>query len=158
MLPIAITVYFIYAKTVWAILGAVVILSIFGKEIKNYRSAFLQMKQEVYIEAAQSYGAGNWRIISRYLLPRIFPMMVPRLVVLMPGYVFLEATLAFLGAPDEYLPTLGKVIYEAFAWDALKYHLHWILIPLLLLVILGLSFAMIGLALDRVLNPRLREA
>lgn len=157
-LPLAITVYFVYAKTIWAILGAVVLLSIFGKEIKTYRPVFLQIKEEVYIEAAQGYGASNWRIITRYLIPRIIPLMVPRLVVLVPGYVFLEATLAFLGAPDEYLPTLGKVIYEAFSYDALKYHLYWVLIPLVVLILLGVSFAMFGLALDRILNPRIRNA
>jgi len=69
----------------------------------------------------------------------------------------LEATFTFLGAPDEFLPTLGKVIFEAFNWDALKYHLYWFLIPLIVLILLGVSFAMVGVALDRILNPRLRD-
>jgi len=157
VLPIAITMYFIYAKTIWAILGVVVLLSIFGKEIKNYRTVFLQVKTEVYIEAALSYGASNSRIIFRYLVPRIVSLLLPRLVVLVPGYVFLEATLAFLGAPDEYLPTLGKVIYEGFSWGALYRYPHWVLLPLAALVLIGVSFAMVGLALDRALNPKLRE-
>ncbi|HOU24925.1 MAG TPA: ABC transporter permease, partial [Anaerolineae bacterium] len=34
---------------------------------------------------------------------------------------------------------------------------YWILLPSVLLMIAGLAFAMVGFALDRVFNPRLRE-
>jgi peptide/nickel transport system permease protein len=157
MIPIVILVYIMYSKSIWAILGVVVALSIFGSAVKNYRSAFLQLKEAPYIEAGLAYGASGWRIISRYLVPRILPMMVPQMAILVPSYVFLEATLAFLGVFDPVLPTWGKVINEAVLTGNLIDRTHWILEPVILLTLTGLAFAGLGFALERVLNPRLRK-
>lgn len=156
-LPLAITVYLVYAKSIWLILGVMVLLSIFGMSLKNYRAIFLQVKESAYIEAARVYGASNRRIISRYLVPRIMPLLIPQLVILIPGYVFLEATLAYLGVSDIYLPTWGKVINDALTHSVFEGYYYWILEPVALLMLTGLAFAMVGFALDRILNPRLRR-
>lgn len=157
-LPILIMVGTFYSRSIWAILGVVVALSIFGAAIKNYRAIFLQVKEAQYIEAAQSYGAGNWRIITRYLIPRIIPILIPGLVSAIPAFVFLEASLAVLGLGDPVLPTWGKVINDAQMQGALyNGNYYWVLQPAALLMITGLGFAMIGFALDRIFNPKLRE-
>jgi peptide/nickel transport system permease protein len=156
-LPIALMVYFMYSKSIWVILSVVVLLNIFGSAIKNYRSVFLQARESPYIEAAQAYGTSNWRIISKYLVPRILPILLPQLVIMVPTYVFYEATLAYLGVSDPYLPTWGKTIYEALTNYGLQEHPYWVLEPLGLLLLTGLAFALLGFGLDRVLNPRLRE-
>ena len=44
-LPIAITIYYLYSKSIWMILGVIILLSIFGSTIKTYRAAFLQVKE-----------------------------------------------------------------------------------------------------------------
>jgi peptide/nickel transport system permease protein len=157
-LPLAITVYLVYAKSVWVILGVMVLLNVFGSALKNFRAMFLQVKASGYIEAARVYGAGNWRIVFLYLVPRIMPVLVPQLVIMIPGYVFLEATLAFLGVSDVYLPTWGKVINDALTCNVFEGHYYWVLEPVALLLLTGLAFALVGFALDRILNPRLRDA
>jgi peptide/nickel transport system permease protein len=119
---------------------------------------FLQVKASGYIEAARVYGASSWRIIFLYLVPRIMPVLVPQLVIMIPGYVFLEATLAFLGVSDVYLPTWGKVINDALTCNVFEGHYYWVLEPVALLLLTGLAFALVGFALDRILNPRLRDA
>lgn len=156
-LPIAIMIFIMYSKSIWAILAVVVLLSIFGNGIKIYRAAFLQIQSAPYVESAQAYGAGDGRIILRYLTPRIIPVLVPQLVSLVPGYVFYEATLAYLGISDPFLPTWGKMIFDALSASGFEGNYHWILQPMILLLLTGLAFAMLGFALDRILNPRLRE-
>ena len=157
-LPILIMVGIFYSRSIWVLLVVVIILSIFGAAIKNYRAIFLQIKEAAYIEAARSYGAGNWRIISRYLVPRIIPILIPGLIGAIPGYVFLEASLALLGLGDPILPTWGKIINDAQMNGALyRGHYYWVLQPAAMLMITGLGFAMIGFALDRIFNPKLRE-
>ena len=139
-------------------LGVVILVSVFGASIKTYRAIFLQVRTLPYIEAAQAYGAGNMRIIFRYLVPRILPLVIPNLVILVPSFVFLEASLAVLGLGDPVLPTWGKVINDARSQGALfNGYYYWILEPAALLMLAGLAFAMVGFALDRVFNPRLRE-
>jgi peptide/nickel transport system permease protein len=108
MFPIMLIIYNFYSKSLWVILGVAILLGIFGTGVKNYRSVFLQIRESPYIEAARAYGAGNLRIITKYMLPHIFPVLIPQLVILVPSYVFLEATLAYLNMSDVLLPTWGK--------------------------------------------------
>jgi peptide/nickel transport system permease protein len=156
-LPIAIMIYYLYSKSIWLILGVIIILSIFGSAIKTYRSAFIQVKEAGYIEAAQAYGASNWRIIRHYLVPRIIPLLIPQLVILVPTYVFFEATLAYLNVSDPFLPTWGKVIFDALTRGAYQGYYYWVLEPVAMIVLTGLAFAVVGFALDSILNPRLRN-
>ena len=157
-LPILIMVGTFMSRSLWIILGWIILLSIFGGAIKGYRAIFLQVKESPYIEAARAYGASSWRLITLYLIPRIIPVLIPRLVSSIPSFVFLEASLALLGLGDPVLPTWGKLIDDARANGALYNGLYyWILEPGALLMIAGLAFAMVGFALDRIFNPRLRE-
>jgi peptide/nickel transport system permease protein len=158
LLSILVMVGTFYSRSIWTMLGVVILLSIFGLGIKTFRAVFLQVKESPYIEAARSYGATNGRLIFRYLIPRIIPLLLPQLVVAVPTFVFLEATLAVLGLGDPVLPTWGKVINDARDNGAVFNGLfYWILEPAVLLTLSGLGFSMLGFALDRVFNPRLRE-
>jgi peptide/nickel transport system permease protein len=156
-LAILIMVGTFYSRSIWVILGVTILLSIFTGSIKSYRSIFMQVRESSYIEAARSYGASDLRIIFQYLIPRMIPLLIPTLVSSVPSYVFLEASLAVLGLGDPVLPTWGKIVDDAFANGALyKGYYYWILEPAVLLMITGLGFAMLGFALDRIFNPRLR--
>ncbi len=147
----------LYSRSIWVMLGVIIVLNIFSGAIKIYRSLFMQIKQAPYVEAARSYGARNLRIVFRYLIPRAVPVLVPQFVTLIPALVFLEATLALLGLGDPVLPTWGKVLEDAQANGALYLgYYYWVLSPSILLILTGLGFSMLGFALDRILNPRLR--
>jgi peptide/nickel transport system permease protein len=157
-LPILIMVATFYSRSIWLMLGVTILLSIFGGAIKFYRATFLQIKEAGYIEAARAYGANSTRMVIHYLLPRIVPLLIPQLVVLIPTYVYLEASLAVLGLGDPVLPTWGKIIQDAQSNGALYMgYYYWVLEPAILLMITGLAFALLGFALDRIFNPRLRE-
>ncbi len=146
------------SRSIWVILGATVLLSIFNGSIKQYRAQLLQLKESMYIEAARAYGASNSRIIFQYLIPRMIPLLIPALVSSVPTFIFLEASLALLGLGDPVLPTWGKIINDAETNGALyKGYYYWILEPAALLMATGLGFAMLGFALDRVFNPKLRD-
>jgi peptide/nickel transport system permease protein len=157
-LPILILVGALYSRSIWVILGIVILLGIFSASIKVYRAIFLQVKESSYIEAARAYGASDRRIILLYMVPRVIPVLVPGFVTLIPSFVFLEASLAILGLGDPTLPTWGKLLNDAHQNGALyKGYYYWVLAPSLLLMLTGLGFALVGFALDRVFNPRLRE-
>jgi peptide/nickel transport system permease protein len=157
VLPILIMIGIFYSRSLWVMLGAIILLSIFSLGIKTYRSILLQVKESPYIEAARTYGTGNFRIIFRYMIPRIIPVLIPQFVTLIPSFVFLEAGLAVLGLGDPVLPTWGKVVNDAYANGALyKGYYYWVLAPSVLLMLTGFGFALVGFALDRVFNPRLR--
>jgi peptide/nickel transport system permease protein len=155
--PIVIMIGTFYSRSIWLMLGVTVLLFIFGGGIKSYRAIFLQLKESGYIEAAQAYGASGPRIILRYLVPRILPTLIPGLVTLIPTFVFIETALNVLGLGDPILPTWGKVISDANVNGALFQGMYWwILEPAILLMITALAFSLLGFALDRIFNPRLR--
>jgi peptide/nickel transport system permease protein len=157
-LPILILVGTLYTRSIWVILGIVILLGVFSASIKVYRAIFLQVRESPYIEASRAYGASNRRIILLYMVPRVIPVLVPGFVTLIPSFVFLEASLAFLGLGDPVLPTWGKVLNDAQQNGALyKGYYYWVLAPAILLMFTGLGFAMVGFNLDRIFNPRLRE-
>ena len=158
-LSILIMIGTFYSRSIWLILGATIVLSIFTGAIKGYRAVFMQVKESMYIEAARAYGASGNRIVFLYLILRMIPLLIPGLVSAVPAFVFLEASLAVLGLGDPVLPTWGKIIQDANANGALyRGYYYWILEPAALLMVTGLGFAMLGFALDRIFNPKLREA
>jgi len=157
-LPILITISVIYKINIWTLLAIVVALSIFGGATKTARSMALQVMNEQYIEAAVSYGASRKRIMLLHILPRLLPYTVANIVLSVPSYVFLEAALSLLGLGDPAMPTWGKIISDAFEGGAVVHGLWWwVLIPSTLIIMTAIAFAFIGLALDKVVNPRLRE-
>lgn len=156
-LPVLIMIGTFYSRSIFVILTAVVLLSIFGSGIKTFRAVFMQIKESPYIEAARSYGSSNARIIFFYMIPRLIPMLIPQFIVLIPSFVFLEASLAVLGLGDPTLPTWGKIIDESRTNGALyQGWYYWVLEPSALLMVTGLAFSVVGYAMDRVFNPRLR--
>jgi peptide/nickel transport system permease protein len=157
-LSILIMVGTFYSRSIWVILGVSILLSIFTGQLKAYRSIFVQVKESPYIEAARAYGASGSRIVFAYLIPRMIPLLIPGLVSAVPAFVFLEASLALLGLGDPVLPTWGKIIQDANANGALyRGYYYWVLEPAILLMITGLGFALLGFALDRIFNPKLRD-
>jgi peptide/nickel transport system permease protein len=158
VLPILVMVGTLYSTSIWLMLGVVVLLGIFSAGIKTYRAMLLPIREAPYIEAALAYGASDLRIVMRYMLPRILPVLIPTFVTLIPTFVFLEASLAVLGLGDPELPTWGKVLNDAQSQSALyNGYVYWVVAPAILLMLTGLGFAMLGFALDRVFNPRLRS-
>jgi len=156
-LPIVVLTNVLFGWNIWVILAIVVIINTFGAPIKTMRSAFLQAKEAPYIEAARTYGAGDFRIITHYLVPRIMPMLIPQLITQVPSFIFLEATLGFFNIKSIY-PTWGRIIYEGLTRGALYGSPFWVLEPIFLLLLTSLAFALLGSALERILNPRVIDS
>ncbi|MFC1936771.1 ABC transporter permease subunit [Chloroflexota bacterium] len=155
VLAISVLMYAFFNVSIWTILGIIVVLNVFSGPAKSFRAAFLQIKEAPYIEAAKTYGAKNSRVIFVYMVPRIIPVLIPQLVALIPSYVFLEATLGMFNIKSDY-PTWGRIIYEALKHGVGWGSRYWVLQPIGLLLLTGFSFALVGFALDRILNPKLK--
>jgi peptide/nickel transport system permease protein len=154
ILAISVLAYAYLGVPIYTVLFLIILSNVFGTPTKNFRAAFLQIKDAPYIEAARSYGASNMRIIFKYLVPRVISMLIPQIILLIPSFVFLEATLGLFNITSNY-PTWGKVIYHALTKGAIYGSRYWVLEPLALLIITGLAFGLFGFALEKILNPRL---
>lgn len=156
ILAISVLAYSYLGISIWTIFAIVIFLNVFGAPLKSFRSVLLQIRESPYLEAARAYGASGIRIISKYMVPRIIPVLVPQLIILIPSFVFLEATLGLFNISTG-LPTWGTTIYEASMNGALYGSKYWVLAPLSFLLLSGFAFSLCGSALEKILNPRLLD-
>ncbi|USS39895.1 ABC transporter permease [Thermococcus aggregans] len=138
----------------------VVLLAIFGWVgiARVARSMALQIKEQTYIEAARVLGAGTGRIIFKHMVPQLLPYAFAQMALSVPGAVLSEASLSYLGLGDPTAVTWGQILHDAqVAGAAVNGYWWWVIPPGLAIALVGLTFVLIGTALDRVLNPRLRR-
>jgi peptide/nickel transport system permease protein len=144
------------AKSLYIILLYLVILIIFswGGLAITVRAMTLSIKEEPYVEAARALGASNTRIIFRHIFPQVMMYATAALVFRVPDAILTEAGLSVLGLRHGW-PTWGSLLADARA--EYRYDIWWWIIPPgLMLSLTSLTFVLLGLAIERIVEPRLR--
>lgn len=119
------------------------------------RGQVLSYKEKEFVEAARSVGAGDVRIIFRHLLPNILGPCIVQETLQIPGYIFLEAFLSFLGlGVNPPTPSWGIMISESY--QGLRSYPYQIVGPALALTLTTLAFNFLGDGLRDAFDPRLR--
>ena len=158
LLPVLILISIAYSPGIWTILIVLVGLGFVGATTKVARSIVLQVKEEAYIESAVSYGASRGRILFKHIMPRLLPYTFALIALSVPTFIFLEASLSFLGLGDPILPTWGSMLGEAYLGNApFRGFWWWIAFPAAGIIFATIAFSLLGYSFDKVLNPRLRE-
>jgi peptide/nickel transport system permease protein len=122
------------------------------------RAQTFSIEARPYLERARALGAGDWRQMSRHVLPNVMPMVFANTTLTVAIAILGETTLAFLGLGDPLRVSWGSMLDEAFNTGAITTGSWWFMLPPGICVILVvLSFTLIGQALEEVYNPRLRE-
>lgn len=133
-----------------------VLLVIFGwaGATRVSRSLALQIKNLQYVEAARIMGASDMRIIFKHIIPQLLPLTFASIAIAVPGAILAEAALSFLGLGDPAIPTWGQILHEANSADAAARGLWWWIIPPgMMIALTGLSFALIGKAIETLTDP-----
>ncbi len=119
------------------------------------RGQVLSYKEKEFVEAARAVGAGNIRIIFRHLLPNILGPCIVQETLQIPGYIFTEAFLSFLGlGVNPPTPSWGIMISESY--QGLRSYPYQIVGPALALTLTTLAFNFLGDGLRDAFDPRLR--
>jgi peptide/nickel transport system permease protein len=122
------------------------------------RAQTLSIEERPYLERARVLGAGDWHQMSRHVLPNVMPMVFANTTLTVAIAILSETTLSFLGLGDPLRTSWGSMLDDAFAAGAMTNGAWWFMIPPGICVILVvLSFTLIGQALEEIFNPRLRE-
>jgi len=78
------------------------------------RAAALGYATRDFVVAAKTQGAGDWRIITKEILPNVLPAMVSFFLIGVASVVILEGALAFLGlSVQPPTPSWGNMISES---------------------------------------------
>ena len=120
------------------------------------RAEFLSLREQDFVAAVKTLGAGNFRIIFRHIMPNaIAPVLVSATIGIATA-ILTEAGLSFLGfgVPPPHA-TWGNILSDGknFIFDA-----PWLtFIPGIAILVVVLSFNLFGEGLRDVFNPKLRE-
>jgi peptide/nickel transport system permease protein len=144
--PTLVNVIIVIAITSWASTARLV------------RAQALSVKERPFIERSRALGANHWHMISRHVLPNVFPILFANAVLMIALAILSETTLSILGLGPANAISWGRIIDDSFSAGALSAGWWWWLIPPgVAIMLVTLSFTMVGFALDEVLSPRLRE-
>ena len=120
------------------------------------RSEFLTLREREFVDAARVSGAGDWRIITKHMLPNSIGVIIVNTTLLMSAAVVLETALSFLGfginRPNISLGFLINTYQGAFAT---RPWLFWW--PGLFIILIALSVNFIGDGLRDAFDPRTRR-
>jgi peptide/nickel transport system permease protein len=120
------------------------------------RGAVIGVRENLYVDAAQSLGAGTPRILWRHILPNVLPPVIVLFTTRVGVVILAEAGLSFLGlgVPPP-APTWGGMLSGS--GRAYMYQGPWLaLAPGLCLTIVVYAINMFGDALRDLLDPRMR--
>jgi peptide/nickel transport system permease protein len=122
------------------------------------RAQTLSIKERPYMERARVLGAGDWHLMTRHILPNVMPMVFANTTLTVAGAILAETTLSFLGLGDPTRISWGTMLDSAFSNGALTLGAWWFLFPPgICVVLVVLSFTLVGQALEEIFNPRLRQ-
>jgi oligopeptide transport system permease protein len=120
------------------------------------RGQVLSYKRKEFVEAAHAMGASDTRIIFKHLLPNILGPLIVAETLAIPGYIFTEAFLSFIGlGVDPPTPSWGIMISEAA--QGIRSYPNQLLVPAAFLSITTLAFNFLGDGLRDAFDPRLKE-
>ena len=114
------------------------------------RAEVLRLKSMLFFEAAVAVGASNWRIITKHLFPNIAHLVLVWVINNIPAIILLEAVLGYIGVSvtssstgsDFTVVSWGGLFYAG--RSALSRNPMILFVPALSLLLLSMSFVMIG--------------
>ncbi len=125
----------------------VIILALIGWAgfARVVRGMVLSIKNQEYVQAAQSIGASKMRIITKHILPQTTSFVIVAMTLSVPSYILSESGLSFLG--------LGIQQPEAQEFTNIIYR-PWLLTPGFLIFVSVLAFNVIGDTIRDILDPK----
>ena len=120
------------------------------------RGQILMLRQQEYVLASRSAGAkGGW-IIRKHLLPNCLGVLIVSTALQIPGAIFTESYLSFLGlGVNAPMPSLGSLAADAL--NGISSYPYRLVIPAVVISIIVLSLNLLGDGLRDAFDPKLRE-
>jgi peptide/nickel transport system permease protein len=151
LMVIAITLAF--GKGFWQVFVAVG-LTMWVEVARVVRGQFLSIREKEYVEAAKMLGLSNFRIMFRHILPNASGPIIVISAANFASAILIEAGLSFLGIGAQIpTPSWGNMIKEHYALITTDLA-YLAILPGLLIMLLVLSFMMIGNGLRDALDVR----
>ncbi len=149
----------IFALLLLSVLGTGVINVIIVLSITSWigparitRGQFLATRDREFVLAARSLGAQELRLLWQHILPNAFSPLLIAFSFAVPGFIFAEAGLSFLGLGiTEPTASWGKMVGSSVGTTVTVYW-HLALLPTILIALTMLGFSFLGDGLQEALD------
>jgi peptide/nickel transport system permease protein len=133
----------------------ILVLSVFGWPYlaRIVRGQVLSLREREFVEAAVAMGSSKRRILFTEILPNLWAPILVYATLTLPAYIGLEAALSFLGVgviPPE--TTFGAMLAKSVSYFNVVP--TYLFIPGTILIVLVVSFNLVGDALRDALDPK----
>ncbi|MCM3588190.1 ABC transporter permease [Mesobacillus maritimus] len=120
------------------------------------RGEILKVKSQEFVLAARTLGTPNGTIIRKHLIPNISGIIIINTMFTIPGAIFFEAFLSFIGLgivpPDA---SLGSLIDIGF--DNMSLYPYMLVFPAILISVIMIAFNIVGDGLRDAFDPKMHK-
>ena len=141
---------------VWSMVFAFVLTGWLGMAART-RMQFYRFKHQEYVLSARTLGASDRRLIFKHIFPNAMGTLITGSVLSIPGVIFSESSLTYLGIVNLESSTqtsVGTLLSNGNG--VLSTFPHIILFPALFISLLEISFNLFGNGLRDAFNPSLK--
>jgi peptide/nickel transport system permease protein len=117
------------------------------------RGIVLSARERDFVRAARGFGASNFYLLRRHILPEASSVLLTQAAILIPQYVLAEMTLSFLGlGVPEPVPSWGNLLSNLQQYSVLVSY-WWMYLPALAMVPFLLGYLGLASALQERADP-----
>lgn len=123
--------------------------------IRMMNGLVLSLRENDYIVASKLVRQKEWRILFKHLLPNAFPSLIVLFTINLGNAIMTESSMSYLGVGiNPPTATWGNMVSDAYSYLMLAPRLA--IIPGICIIVLIISFNVVGDGLRDALDPRLR--
>lgn len=133
-----------------AFLLVVVVIGMVGwaRPARLVRGVVLSVKERDFVRAARGFGASDFYLLRRHILPETASVLLTQAAILVPQFVLAEMTLSFLGlGVPEPMSSWGNLLATLQQYNVLVSY-WWMYLPVLAIVPFFLGYLSLASALQ----------
>jgi oligopeptide transport system permease protein len=140
-------------------MGALIVamtITAWGGTARMVRGKVLQLREMEFVLAEKALGASPMRIIKKQLLPNVLGLIIVEISFSVPGFIFAEAFLSYVGLGVQPPGTSWGALASG-AQANLVFYPYQLFFPCLFISLTTFAFNLMGDGLNDALDPRLRQ-
>lgn len=127
-------------RTFFLLTGVIGLIG-WARPARLIRGVVLSSRNRNYVLAARGFGASDFYLLRRHMLPEVFGLLLTQAAILVPRYIAAEVTLSFFGlGVNEPVPSWGNMLSTLQQYSVLVSY-GWLLAPACALVVTSVLYS-----------------
>lgn len=158
-LPLIMVLAVVFSPENPILIGVLITINYWAGLGRSIRSQVLSIREKSYVEASRTMGTSTSRIMFKGIIPSLMPYVLVNFVNAARYTVFASVGLYFLGVLPFSTQNWGIMMNLAYTTAGALYTIeaiHWLLFPMLAILLLSLALILVAQGMDQIFNPRVR--